>query len=242
MTKIIRIVQIILIVVIIIFSYQLVKTYLEDKASAKRYAELQKEFQFESLTSKSETRPQFNKLEAINKDIVGWIQLKGTTLNYPVLQGKTNHEYLRQDFEHEKSRKGSIFMDYRNSVKNPNLNTIIYGHHMGDDTMFDVLEKYLKQEYYHRHQDIQYDTKYGKYKLQVFSAYQTTTKDNYIQTDFASSSEFQQFINKTKQKSVIQSHVEVSNQDKLVTLSTCENAYNQTSGRIVVVAKLVKIN
>ena len=53
------------------------KTYLEDKASAKRYAELQKEFQFESLTSKSETRPQFNKLEAINKDIVGWIQLKG---------------------------------------------------------------------------------------------------------------------------------------------------------------------
>lgn len=77
MTKIIRIVQIILIVVIIVFSYQLVKTYLEDKASAKRYAELQKEFQFESLTSKSETRPQFNKLEAINKDIVGWIQLKG---------------------------------------------------------------------------------------------------------------------------------------------------------------------
>ena len=67
-------------------------------------------------------------------------------------------------------------------------------------------------------------------------------KDNYIQTDFASSSEFQQFINKTKQKSVIQSHVEVSNQDKLVTLSTCEDAYNQTSGRIVVVAKLVKIN
>ena len=58
-------------------------------------------------------------------------------------------------------------MDYRNSVKTPNSNTIIYGHHMGDNTMFDVLEKYLKQSYFDQHQNIQYDTKYGKYQLQV---------------------------------------------------------------------------
>ena len=78
--------------------------------------------------------------------------------------------------------------------------------------------------------------------MEVFSAYRTTTKDNYIQTDFKTPSEFQQFINNTKNKSEIQSTVQINAQDKVVTLSTCEDAYNQTSGRIVVVAKLVKIN
>lgn len=242
MIKIVRIIQIVLIAVILVFSYQLFKTYFEDKASAKRYENLQQQFKSESMSNKNEVRPQFSKLESINKDIVGWIQLNGTSLNYPILQGKTNHDYLRKDFDQEKTRKGSIFMDYRNSIKTPNANTIIYGHHMGDNTMFDVLEKYLKQSYFDQHKDIQYDTKYGKYQLEVFSAYRTTTKDNYIQTDFKTPFEFQQFINNTKNKSEIQSKVQINAQDKLVTLSTCEDAYNQTSGRIVVVAKLVKIN
>ena len=242
MIKIVRIIQIVLIAVILVFSYQLFKTYFEDKASAKRYENLQQQFKSESMSNKNEVRPQFSKLESFIKAIVGWIQLNGTSLNYPVLQGKTNHDYLRKDFDHEKTRKGSIFMDYRNSIKTPNANTIIYGHHMGDNTMFDVLEKYLKQSYFDQHKDIQYDTKYGKYQLEVFSAYRTTTKDNYIQTDFKTPSEFQQFINNTKNKSEIQSKVQINAQDKVVTLSTCEDAYNQTSGRIVVVAKLVKIN
>lgn len=84
----------------------------------------------------------------INKDIVGWIKLSGTSLNYPVLQGKTNHDYLNLDFEREHRRKGSIFMDFRNELKNLNHNTILYGHHVGDNTMFDVLEDYLKQSFY----------------------------------------------------------------------------------------------
>ena len=68
-------------------------------------------------------------------------------------------------------------------------------------------------------------------------AYRTTTKDNYIQTDFKTPSEFQHFIDNTKKKSEIQTKVQITNQDKIVTLSTCEDAYNQTSGRIVVVRR-----
>ena len=115
MIKFVRLIQIVLIAVILIFSYQLFKTYLEDKASAKRYKIYNNNLS-QVPVNENEVRPQFSKLESINKDIVGWIQLKGTSLNYPVLQGKTNHDYLR-DFDHEKTRKGSIFMDYRNSVK-----------------------------------------------------------------------------------------------------------------------------
>ena len=85
-------------------------------------------------------RPQFESLEKINKRHCWMDKIIRTSLNYPVLQGKTNHDYLNLDFEREHRRKGSIFMDFRNELKNLNHNTIIYGHHVGDNTMFDVLK------------------------------------------------------------------------------------------------------
>lgn len=216
----------------------MIRTYYEDKTSEARYTKIQK--QYKNLTTDNSLRPQFEALENINQDIVGWIQLKGTSLNYPILQGKTNHDYLRKDFEREHSRKGSIFMDYRNHLETPDRNTIIYGHHMGDNTMFDVLEKYLNQSFYDQHPSIQYDTKYGKYQLDVVSAYLTTTKNNYIQTQFKSQQDYTQFLNKTMQSSKIKTATQLNSNDKIVTLSTCEDAYNETAGRIVVVCKLVK--
>ena len=77
------------------------------------------------------------------------------------------------------------------------MNTVIYGHHVGDNTMFDVVEKYLDQSFYNQHKTIQYDTQYGKYQLEVISAYETTTKDNYIQTDFKDKATYEQFLEQT---------------------------------------------
>ena len=149
--------------------------------------------------------------------------------------------YLKKDFENQYSRKGSIFMDYRNSPKHEKMNTVIYGHHVGDDTMFDTVEKYLDQSFYDQHKTMQYDTKYGKYQLEVISAYETTTEDDYIQTDFSSSKQYEKFLEETLKKSEISTTTEINKNDKIVTLSTCEDAYSLSSGRIVVVAKLVEI-
>lgn len=131
-------------------------------------------------------------------------------------------------------------MDYRNDVQHPSLNTVIYGHHVGDGSMFDTVEKYLDQSFYDQHPTLQYDTKYGKYQLEVLSAYQTTTDDNYIQTDFESEAAYDEFLKQTMKKSQINTNTTVDKNDKIVTLSTCEDAYRSTSGRIVVVAKLVE--
>ncbi|ARJ08006.1 class B sortase [Staphylococcus lugdunensis] len=239
MKLVLRLCQIILIAVIVISVYQIYHLHLADKQAEERYKNLQQNYTTQSANN--EVRPQFTQLEQVNKDIVGWIHLSDSTLNYPVLQAKDNKTYLQHDFEHEASRKGSIFMDYRNAITQPDLNTVIYGHHVGDNTMFDVLEKYLKQSFYDKHKSIQFDTKYHKYRLEVLSAYQTTTKDNYIQTYFKTQQAYDKFLKETMRKSVINTTTEVSAKDKIVTLSTCEDAYSQTSGRIVVVTKLVEL-
>ncbi|WP_423830526.1 class B sortase [Staphylococcus auricularis] len=235
----IRICQVLLIVVIVWSGYKMFSTYQQDKKAEARYTELQRKYTT-IQTGTKEVRPQFEQLEQHNEDIIGWINLPGTPLNYPILQGEDNKEYLHEDFEHEESRKGSVFMDYRNDVANPSYNTVIYGHHVGDGSMFDTVEKYLDQSFYDQHPTLQYDTKYGKYQLEVLSAYQTTTEDYYIQTDFDNEAAYDQFLKQTMKKSQINTNTTVDKSDKIVTLSTCEDAFRPTSGRIVVVAKLVE--
>lgn len=239
MKIIIKIIQIALVAVIIWSGYVMYHNKQEDKEAEERYIHLQQNYT--QMTNTNTVRPQFKQLNNINKDIIGWIHLEDTSLNYPILQSKDNKDYLKKDFEQQESRKGSIFMDYRNTPKHDKMNTVIYGHHVGDNTMFDVVEKYLDQSFYNQHKTIQYDTQYGKYQLEVISAYETTTKDNYIQTDFKDKATYEQFLEQTLKKSQISTTTEVNKNDKIVTLSTCEDPYSLTSGRIVVVAKLVKV-
>lgn len=241
MTVIIRIIQSVALIVIIFFSYKFIKIYLQDKTTEDHYKEIQQQYKAIS-TEHQNVRPQFEKLQQINKDIVGWIQIPNTSLNYPVLQSKDNKTYLHHDFKYAESRQGSIFMDYRNEIKNPSDNTVIYGHHMGDNSMFSILEKYLSQDFYNHHKEILYDTKYGKYKLEVVSAYRTTTQDYYIQTNFKNRQVYQQFLTKTIKKSKIKTDISISSSDKIITLSTCEDPYHSTAARIVVVAKLLKVD
>lgn len=238
MKKIITAVQIILVITIIWSGYTMYSNNKQNKETEKRYEALQQ--QYTTTTDDHKIRPQFEKLKTINKDIIGWINLEGTTLNYPILQSKDNKDYLQQDFEKQYTRKGSIFMDYRNDPMHTKKNTIIYGHNVGDGTMFDTIEQYLDQTYYDQHKTIQYDTKHGKYNLEIISAYETTTDDNYIQTDFKTDKQYEKFLENTMKKSQIATTTTINKNDKIITLSTCEDPYSQSKGRKVVVAKLVE--
>ncbi|PAV29617.1 SrtB family sortase [Virgibacillus profundi] len=185
-------------------------------------------------------RSGFDILLKENEDLVGWITIEDTQIDYPILKADNNVEYLTQGFYKEDNIAGSIFMDFRNDVETPGLNTIVYGHRMKDGSMFEQLEKYQDKDFFKSHQTFQFDTLYDSYEAEIFAVYNTTTDFNYIQTDFASDAAYEQLLTRTKEESMYETDVEVSARDQIITLSTCDYELDDHDGRLVVQAKLVK--
>lgn len=189
-----------------------------------------------------EIRPQFDELLKINEDVVGWISIDDTKINYPIVQGDDNFQYLTRNYKNEDSLAGSIFMDYRNDVNFGNMNMIVYGHNMKDGSMFKELHKFLEEDFFYAHPEIYVDTLYDRFQAEVFSAYYTTTDFNYIQTDFASLNEYGALLEKMKNESTFETDIEVDETDQIITLSTCDYTLDPQKGRLVVHAKLTKEN
>lgn len=185
-------------------------------------------------------RPQFADLHAVNERIVGWVSIDGEKLNNPILQAEDNDFYLNRNFKDGHSRAGSVFMDYRNDVANPGRNTIIYGHAMKNGTMFGDLKKYLNQNYANDHAVIYFDTLYEGYDIEVFAAYETTIDFYYIETEFTSDVAFMDFIEDVGEHSVIHMPTTIGPDDRILTLSTCNNSVESKDKRFVVQGKLVK--
>lgn len=185
-------------------------------------------------------RPGFEELLKHNEDVVGWITMDGTQIDYPILQAEDNILYLTRDYNHRETRAGSIFLDYRNDVTADNKNTILYGHRMKDGSMFQHLTKYMDEDFLNEHPTFEYDTLYEHYEAEIFSVYNTLTDFNYIQTDFASDDEYATLLQKMKDKSHFETDVDVGPDDIIITLSTCDYELDQDAGRLVVHAKLTK--
>ena len=181
----------------------------------------------------------FNALQAENPDICGWIYQKNTMINYPIVQGTDNEQYLHRDIYGKSSVSGSIFMDFRNRNDFNDFHTIIYGHHMNDGSMFKSLRGYTKKEnYYTDHKKFELITPEKKYHLQVFSAYITPATSSAYTYQFRDDTEKMEFINNAlKQSQIKTDDVHVSLDDKVITLSTC--AYDYEQARYVVVCKVV---
>ena len=113
----------------------------------------------------------FTELRAVNSDIVGWIYCEDTPVNYPVLLGSDNDQYLHHMYNGQYNSAGSIFMDYQNHPDLSDLNTIIYGHHMKNGSMFAMLRKYRDQSYYEDHKVIWYLTPEHTYILNPVAGY-----------------------------------------------------------------------
>lgn len=180
-----------------------------------------------------------SKLEALqqqNENIIGWLSLENSRLNNPVLQTNNNEFYLKHNYLNEKSRGGSIFMDYRN-VGMLDQHTIFYGHVLRNGSMFGELAKYSDQQYATEHPVFLYKTKDKTYTLEVFAAYETTTEHYYLETKFTDKT-FGQFLIAIQSRSVISMPVEVSVQDRIVTFSTCTTSANDIE-RFVVHAKVI---
>ena len=104
-------------------------------------------------------------LRAINSDIVGWLRIDDTDINYPVLQGKDNDYYLARNYKREWATAGSVFIDYRNTVDLSDDFTIIYGHRMSYGKMFSDITKFMERNYFNAHQTGRFYTENLAYEL-----------------------------------------------------------------------------
>ena len=113
----------------------------------------------------------FAALKEINPDIVAWVYIEGTEINYPVVQGTDNQYYLKHLFNGKWNSSGCIFLDRRNEPDFSDRHSIIYGHHMKNGTMFSGLTQYKKQEFYQAHPTILLITPEQNIRVEIFAGY-----------------------------------------------------------------------
>lgn len=177
----------------------------------------------------------FDKLRNKNQDVVAWLYIPDTVINYPVLQGSDNNQYLRTTLEGKRQTAGSIFIDYRNDKAFSDYNTIVYGHNMKNKSMFGTLSSYEKQSYYEKHPVIYLATPEKTYEIELVAGFKTTTESEiYMRpNDFE---ETKALYATAKNKSSFKADSEIQEGDRLITLSTCANG--EDNNRYVVVGKI----
>ena len=182
-------------------------------------------------------RVAFEELQKISKDVVAWIYIPGTEIDYVIAQTDNNSYYLDSQLNGGYSAGGTLFMDYHNAPDLSDFNTIIYGHHMKNGTMFGSLKNYKEQEYYESHPVVYLYTPKQNYRVELIAAYTTDPEDS-IYTIPGTKEERDKIVANAIEKSDFTSDVSVEDGDRLVTLSTC--AYDFKDARYVVLGKLVE--
>jgi len=195
-----------------------------------------------TMTKGPDVNESFIDLLQINKDVVGWISIPGTHIDYPVLQGDDNAFYLKRDIYKKKTRAASIFMDYRNNIVTLSKNTIIYGHNLDDGTMFSDLVDYVddkvRYDFIKQYNIIIFNSIYKDMRFEVFSAYVENVDDfQYLQTNFKDENDFMSYIDTVINLSLINTKVKINPSDKIITLSTCNHWF--LNSRTVIHARLI---
>lgn len=175
-----------------------------------------------------------------NSDLVGWMTIDGTPINYPVMQAPDRVDYyLHRNFEKKESSHGCLYVRESCDVFAPSDNLTIYGHHMKDGSMFASLDKYRKMEFWEEYPEIRFDTLYNRQTYTIFAVFKTTASVGegftyHLFEDAADEAEFNDFVSTCKKLSFYDTGITPEYGDKMITLSTCE--YSQDNGRLVVVA------
>lgn len=184
----------------------------------------------------------FTKLKGQNEEVVGWIQIPNTVIDYPIMQSGFNTEedfYLNRNLEKQKATEGSIYIQKMNYSNFTHKNTVVYGHDMRNGSMFGSLKKFRNAEYFEENDTIYIYVQGHILKYKIYSAFVHDDSHILYSFDFENTEEYQKFIDmtlnpKTKVKNVREG-VKVTTDDRIITLSTCTN---KDTERYLVVAVL----
>jgi sortase B len=199
---------------------------------------------------KPEILPQLKNLYEENNDLVGWLKIEGTVIDYPVMFTPEDGEfYLYRSFDKKQDRtmKGTLFIDKNCSLNPRSTNLLIHGHNMKNGSMFHTLVNYRKEEFYRKHPTFEYSTLYETSDYEIVAVFlsrvykRTDNVFKYYQFfDATTEEEFDTFIMNIKSLALYETDIMPKFGDELITLATCE--YSQANGRIVVVGRKVASN
>ena len=251
------IILLLLIVILAISSFFIIKEFAENKKETDIYDKLQEivieentdidtknvDTEIEKSEGKSSNKYNLENIAKINSDVVGWIKIENTNIDYPVMQN--GDYYLHRNIYKNYSSHGTPYLaEYCNIQYSDNL--IIYGHHMNDNSMFAQLDNYKKHSFYENHKYIKFYSYYNGKTIEktyeVAIAFKTVVYSDkgfkyYNYTNFSDVQELNDFIENCRKLEFYNTGIDINYGDKLITLSTCE--YSQKDGRIVVVAKQI---
>ena len=172
----------------------------------------------------------------INPDIVAWLYLEDSKIDYPVVQGKDNDEYLHKLVDGTPGFAGTLFADGYAAAPFRQFSTIIYGHHMKDVSMFNNLKKFKSKDYVKKHHRFELITPEGKFHLEVCAFLNQPATSPLYQSNVGEG-QAQSYLDMITKNAEYMTSVEVGPNDRIVLMSTC--AYEYDDARYVVVGKMV---
>ena len=221
---ILKVLKVIFIILILVSLINLLIWYLESNKTKKIIDNTNK-----YLIVKDKKYRLKEEIKTVNEDIIGWIKVDNTNINYPIVQTNNNKYYLNHDLEKNYNSAGWIFMDSENKLDDQNI--VIYGHHRRDGIMFGSIDNLLKN---HKGGKIHLIIGDKTIDFNIFSIYKTEKEYNYRNRNYRN---FNKKIQEFKNNSLIDYKVDIKNKDQIITLSTCDN---DNKNRIVVQG--IKIN
>ena len=248
--RIILLLAILLICGIMILINILTKNPINTDKTLKQLQNDQSQISSDTTTeTKTDRMAKLEELQKENSDIVGWLQIENSNINYPVLQGTDNDYYMTHNYKKEYSKEGSLFLDKDYDWNIPSTNLLIYGHNnRGSNAMFTALINYKDEDYYKDHKNIRFTTSQEDAEYEIISVflsrvYYKSEKDvfrYYYFINAENEQEFNEYVKNSKDASLYDIEATAQYGDQLLTLSTCE--FSQEDGRLAIVARKIRQN
>lgn len=223
---------VILFLAMVYCGYRLLSIEAAYGKSRDSYEKLQEQYRAPGGTSPALADVDFAALKEVNSDVVAWLTMTGTPIDYPVAQGEDNQYYLKHLFTKDPGVAGCLFLDAANDRDFGDANSVIYGHHMKNSSMFGSLDGFKEQSYYEEHPSLTLYTPDRVYTVELFAAYVVKSNSEEIPTSFASAADFTAYVDQAKARSCFQSGLAVTAGDRILTLYTC--AYSSDDARFIV--------
>lgn len=194
--------------------------------------------QYEIYKPTDEDTRSFEELRAVNPDVFGWLNVYGTNIDYPLLQGEDNSKYVNTNVDGEYSLIGALFLDYRNKADFSDFNSIIYGHHMAEDKMFGDIADFADRDFFdsHRYGSLFYDGK--THGIEFFAFLEVDAYDDVYSPAVEGMENQQAYLEQIVEQAVYTRDLQVEASDHLVLLSTCTSLL--TNGRHILVGRITE--